>query len=129
MYVCFYDAIRYGLGEHTYLLPDQTLSTITKYMQAETQLWKWCLASVKISVATIMLRFLDARPARWALHALRIFLVCLSIAVLFVDMFNCIPPKAIWDFSYSVSQKHANSPPMLSLRRNPRLSQMMSCLE
>ncbi|CAD6572283.1 MAG: hypothetical protein ASARMPRED_005221 [Alectoria sarmentosa] len=91
-------AALWGLGKHFFSLSEDQLLHFQKNGLANVALYFTTNATIKISLLLLYYRlFFPSRPFRIALYNTAIIVVAWWIAVLFADIFQCVPVNAFWD--------------------------------
>ncbi|KAL2440776.1 hypothetical protein ABEF95_005959 [Exophiala dermatitidis] len=96
--------IRYGLGKHTWDLP-QDVQTIERTKKVIQTLWicqvmyVTALMLVKISIVVSYLRVFPTTAFRRTMYALSVGIICVWICSILVTIFQCHPVQGAWDFT------------------------------
>ncbi|KAI4228432.1 MAG: hypothetical protein L6R36_001623 [Xanthoria steineri] len=90
-------AVHQGFGKHMHALPTTSVFHWFKYLYAFELLYTVGMASVKYSVLCFMYRIFPIVQFRRILMASLVFVTALTVACVFVSIFQCIPIHKFWD--------------------------------
>ncbi|KAM0800100.1 hypothetical protein BDR22DRAFT_852859 [Usnea florida] len=92
------DADLWGLGKHFSTLSQDQLLSFQKNGLANFALYFTTTATIKISLLLLYYRlFFPSRPFRIAVYTAAAIVLAWWIAVLFADIFQCVPVEAFWE--------------------------------
>jgi hypothetical protein len=72
--------------------------------------WAWGTGFVKISIATMLLRFQQSQPWKYVIYVMISFNIVLVLFTGVGNLFQCIPYQASWDFKNEYPNKKCWSP-------------------
>ncbi|KAL9007474.1 MAG: hypothetical protein Q9173_007269, partial [Seirophora scorigena] len=90
-------AVRRGFGKHIAVLPPDVTVEWFKYLYAFEFLYTLCMACVKYSILCFMYRIFPIVQFRRLLKASLYFVIALTVACVFVTIFQCVPIRDFWD--------------------------------
>ncbi|KAI4175051.1 MAG: hypothetical protein LQ348_006252 [Seirophora lacunosa] len=90
-------AVRRGFGKHIAVLPLDLTTEWFKYLYAFQFLYILCMSCVKYSIIYFMYRIFPIVQFHRLLKASLYFVIALTIASVFVTIFQCVPIRDVWD--------------------------------
>jgi hypothetical protein len=97
-------AITYGVGHHFYYVSAENGAKLGKISLLGDEMYIYTVTFAKLSIATMLKRFMtDVKAWRYGLNILMVTSVIEAIVSSCISFTQCIPIKAIWDFTYPKS--------------------------
>jgi len=97
-------AITYGVGHHFYYVSAENGAKLGKISLLGDEMYIYTVTFAKLSIATMLKRFMtDVKAWRYGLNILMVTSVIEAIVSSCISFTQCIPIKAIWDFTYPES--------------------------
>ncbi|KAL9576735.1 MAG: hypothetical protein Q9212_006856 [Teloschistes hypoglaucus] len=94
--ICYYIALRYGLGQHVQQVPPKDLENFLICNWIFQLSWTATFPTVKIAVLILYYRLFPGKTFRWVIYGIGTFLLLLLVAGLAGMVFQCIPVQSIW---------------------------------
>ncbi|XXH01793.1 hypothetical protein Hte_008154 [Hypoxylon texense] len=92
------EAIRYGLGKHTQVVPLTSIEPYLLYTYLSELYYAIDVTLIKLSILTLYLRLFNINQHfRKSCYGMMVFVLAWGIAVLFTTIFQCSPIPAAWD--------------------------------
>lgn len=89
----------HGLGRHIFFISSSDLLSARRIYFIGAQFWLWAAATVRISVALMLLRVQSTRPWQIIMYGLIIVEVLLASGETIFELSKCTPFAANWDQS------------------------------
>lgn len=89
----------------------QSFRTLDEYTYASRlgaiamPFWAWATGLVKVSIGLMLLRFQQSKRWRVVIHVMILLNILLIILLGIVNLFQCVPYSALWDFKKQIKDK------------------------